>query len=566
MDTRAFLRAKTLEMQQRHVKYEDTPYALEPNCKESPGGLRDLQVLIWVARAAGLGRTWRELAANGLITPFEASQLVKHEGLLRLVRARLHMMAGRREDRLVFDLQTAVATSLGCRATKAQRASEVLMHRYYWAAKAVTQLNQILMLNIEERINASEAAPMRPINERFFDRGGMLEVARDDLYLERPARHPRDLSGLPADARAAGPVGAHAARAVQRARGDGRATSAATPSTGRASSRSCASPRPDARAAADEPDLGAGALPVGLPAHRRAHAARPVPRLHGGPAHPDGGAQRAPLLHPRARPRIPVLHPARGAVGPALGAVRGGDLPRRGQGPRRRPLRARRARGAALLPRARHRPRRRAADRVPGAPPPDDEPHRAEGRPVRRRRDRRFRAPGRHAGAADRAVPADGGRHPRHQPEGLECLEGQAAGGPVPPDAARARRRAAQPRRRDRGAQAGGAAEPGAALGAAGHRGAAVEDAGGELLRAPRRRRHRLARARAVAPLSTPRCRSCAPAPRRSATACRCWSMRPTAPTCSRASAATSTAPASACTTPRSTPRAPATRSTPSSS
>jgi methionyl aminopeptidase len=75
MDPRAFLRAKTLEMRQRHVKYEDTPYALEPNCKESPGGLRDLQVVIWVARAAGLGRTWAELAAKGLITPFRGQQL-----------------------------------------------------------------------------------------------------------------------------------------------------------------------------------------------------------------------------------------------------------------------------------------------------------------------------------------------------------------------------------------------------------------------------------------------------------------------------------------------------------
>jgi [protein-PII] uridylyltransferase len=182
---KAFLRAKTLEMRQRHVKYEGTPYALEPNCKESPGGLRDLQVVIWVARAAGLGRTWAELAAKGLITPFEVSQLLKHEGVLKLIRARLHLVAGRREDRLVFDLQTAVAESFGYQATKGQRSSEVLMHRYYWAAKAVTQLNQILMLNIEERINGSEA-PMRPINARFLDRGGMLEVARDDLYSDNP--------------------------------------------------------------------------------------------------------------------------------------------------------------------------------------------------------------------------------------------------------------------------------------------------------------------------------------------------------------------------------------------
>jgi len=186
VDPRAYLRAKMLEMQQRHVKYEGTPYALEPNCKESPGGLRDLQVLIWVARAAGLGRTWAELAAKGLITPFEASQLLKQEGTLKLIRARLHLVAGRREDRLVFDLQTATAESFGYKASKAQRSSEVLMHRYYWAAKAVTQLNQILLLNIEERINGSAGAPMRPINARFLDRAGMLEVARDDLYLDHP--------------------------------------------------------------------------------------------------------------------------------------------------------------------------------------------------------------------------------------------------------------------------------------------------------------------------------------------------------------------------------------------
>ncbi|MBK9362286.1 MAG: [protein-PII] uridylyltransferase [Rubrivivax sp.] len=186
MDPQAFLRAKTLEMRQRHVKYEGTPYALEPNCKESPGGLRDLQVVIWVARAAGLGRTWRQLAAKGLVTPFEARQLHKQAGLLKLIRARLHVVAGRREDRLVFDLQTAVAESFGLQATKGQRSSEVLMHRYYWAAKAVSQLNQILLLNIEERIMGSEAAPMRPINARFLDRGGMLEVARDDLYQDNP--------------------------------------------------------------------------------------------------------------------------------------------------------------------------------------------------------------------------------------------------------------------------------------------------------------------------------------------------------------------------------------------
>jgi len=186
MDAKAFLRAKTLEMRQRHQKYENTPYSLEPNCKESPGGLRDLQTVIWVARAAGFGRKWQELAAHGLITPFEVRQLQRNEGMLKLIRARLHAIAGRREDRLVFDLQTAVAESFGYKSLSGQRASERLMRRYYWAAKAVTQLNQILMLNIEERVTGLEDAPMRPISDKFLERGGMLEVASDDLYERDP--------------------------------------------------------------------------------------------------------------------------------------------------------------------------------------------------------------------------------------------------------------------------------------------------------------------------------------------------------------------------------------------
>ncbi|MEO7401283.1 MAG: DUF294 nucleotidyltransferase-like domain-containing protein, partial [Polaromonas sp.] len=191
LDPKAFFVAKTLELRQRHNKYENTPYALEPNCKESPGGLRDLQVVLWVARAAGLGKSWDELAKSGLATAFEIRQIKANEALLSLIRARLHLLSGRREDRLVFDLQTAVAESFGYRAETddarklPRRPSEALMRRYYWAAKAVTQLNQILLLNIEERLNP-DTYPLRPLNERFYDKSGMLEVASDDLYLREP--------------------------------------------------------------------------------------------------------------------------------------------------------------------------------------------------------------------------------------------------------------------------------------------------------------------------------------------------------------------------------------------
>ena len=224
MDAKAFFVAKTLEMRQRHHKFENTPYALEPNIKESPGGLRDLQIILWVAKAAGLGHSWDDLARSGLATPLEARQIKANEALLSLIRARLHLLARRREDRLVFDLQTAVAESFGFKAhtppmrvstgqgqplagpgeariggnmehTKTprtakgvRRASELLMRRYYWAAKAVTQLNEILLLNIQERLNNEARANdrLRPINERFFDKGGTLEVVSDDLYERQP--------------------------------------------------------------------------------------------------------------------------------------------------------------------------------------------------------------------------------------------------------------------------------------------------------------------------------------------------------------------------------------------
>ncbi len=191
LDAKAFYIAKTLELRQRHNKFENTPYSLEPNCKESPGGLRDLQVILWVARAAGLGKSWDELAKSGLATTFEVRQLKANEALLCLIRARLHVLSGRREDRLVFDLQTAVATSFGYTSKidphgrLQSRSSEALMKRYYWAAKAVAQLNQILLLNIEDRLNPA-TSQLRQINERFADKAGMLEVASDDLYVRNP--------------------------------------------------------------------------------------------------------------------------------------------------------------------------------------------------------------------------------------------------------------------------------------------------------------------------------------------------------------------------------------------
>ncbi len=228
------------------------------------------------------------------------------------------------------------------------------MRRYYWAAKAVTQLNQILMLNIEERVAGAAGRADAADLENFLESGGMLEVASDDLYERDPHAILETFLLYQQTRRAEGPVGAHAARALQRAPPDGREVPARPGQPRDLHGDPEGSRRPDARLSPDEPDQRARPLSLGLSPHRRPDAARPVPRLHRRPAHPDGAAQRAPLPDCRARPRVSVLHPARLELRAALGALHRRALPRHRQGPRRRPFRARHARGAALLPRSRH--------------------------------------------------------------------------------------------------------------------------------------------------------------------------------------------------------------------
>ncbi|MBV8627673.1 MAG: [protein-PII] uridylyltransferase, partial [Paraburkholderia sp.] len=186
LDPRAFFQAKVLEMRQRHARFQDTPYSLEPNVKESPGGLRDLQLILWITQAAGFGSSWRELHERGLITEREANELRKNEGFLKALRARLHVTAGRRQDILVFDLQNAIAESFGYKATATKRASEQLMRRYYWAAKAVTQLATILIQNIEAQLFPSTSGVTRVLSERFVEKQGMLEIAADDVFEREP--------------------------------------------------------------------------------------------------------------------------------------------------------------------------------------------------------------------------------------------------------------------------------------------------------------------------------------------------------------------------------------------
>ena len=217
LDARAFFHAKLFELRQRHVKFEDTPYSLEPNVKESPGGLRDLQSILWIARAARLGTGWGQLADRGIATRAEAVLLAGQERKLKVIRAWLHVVAGRREDRLVFDLQAQVAGAMGFDTADARLASEQLMQRYYWTAKSVTQLSTLLIQNLEAELFPENAGQPEPIDAEFRNVRGLLEVSDTGVFERDPAailrafltmeRHP-ELGG----------IGAPTLRAIWRAR------------------------------------------------------------------------------------------------------------------------------------------------------------------------------------------------------------------------------------------------------------------------------------------------------------------------------------------------------------
>jgi [protein-PII] uridylyltransferase len=206
LDVRTFYDAKSLEQQQRHLKHHDAAYNLEPNVKESPGGLRDLQTVIWIARASKLGRSWHELARNGLMTSTEARAVSQQQRTIADLRIRLHYLAGRREDRLVFDLQGALAAELGLVNTPAARASEQLMQRYYRAAKLVRQVNTLLLQNLHARLYPAATAPV-PIDASFQRVDELLDLTDEGLFDAQPGamldaflmvqRHP-ELRGMTA--------------------------------------------------------------------------------------------------------------------------------------------------------------------------------------------------------------------------------------------------------------------------------------------------------------------------------------------------------------------------------
>jgi [protein-PII] uridylyltransferase len=199
-DAQRFFDGKLAEQQARHARFDDSAYKLEPNLKDSPGGLRDLHTIHWLAQACGILGGWRGIARAGLLTSAEARRIAREEHALSSLRINLHLLAGRREDRLAFDYQTELAARLGLAATAHKRAGERLMQGYYRAAKLIQRVNDILIQSLRVRL-FPVTAPPQPIDADFQLRANLLEARAADLFEHKPdallrafivyAQHPR---------------------------------------------------------------------------------------------------------------------------------------------------------------------------------------------------------------------------------------------------------------------------------------------------------------------------------------------------------------------------------------
>ena len=185
--SRRFFAAKMAEQRERHRKFDDTGHNLEPNVKEGPGGLRDIQTIGWVARRHFGVETLSELVDHGFLTTEELDALVSGRRFLWRVRFALHVLARRAEDRLLFDHQRTLAEMLGFEDEDDRLGVERLMKRYYREVTELSRLNEMLLEHFEEVIlHIRRRDRIKPLNRRFQAVNGYLEVTRKDVFRRYP--------------------------------------------------------------------------------------------------------------------------------------------------------------------------------------------------------------------------------------------------------------------------------------------------------------------------------------------------------------------------------------------
>ncbi len=185
--SRDFFLAKLEEQRVRHEKFADTEYNLEPNVKGSPGGLRDLQVICWIAERHFGVTSLDELSSEDFLNADETEILNRGRDFLWQVRYALHMITDREEDRLLFDHQRELAELWGFEDGD-KLAVEQFMQVYYRWALAVSHLNEVLIGYFDQAIlRPDTAGDITVLNERFQVRNGYIEARQQDLFRSEPS-------------------------------------------------------------------------------------------------------------------------------------------------------------------------------------------------------------------------------------------------------------------------------------------------------------------------------------------------------------------------------------------
>ncbi|HEU0045727.1 [protein-PII] uridylyltransferase [Sphingomonas sp.] len=192
---RQFIADKLAERDARHRKMGDTRYVVEPNVKEGKGGLRDLHALFWIGKYVHDVVRAGELVGKGLFSPDEYRRFHRADNFLWAVRCHLHLIAGRAEDRLTFDVQREVATRMRFRDGPGKSAVERFMQFYFLQAKQVGDLTGVFLAHLDESFAARgrrfglptiRRSPSR-LHGFVLDRG-RLALPRDGFFAEDPVR------------------------------------------------------------------------------------------------------------------------------------------------------------------------------------------------------------------------------------------------------------------------------------------------------------------------------------------------------------------------------------------
>jgi len=185
--SKQFFAAKRAEQIERHHRYDDTAYKLEPNVKGSPGGLRDIQMIGWVAKRHFGVNTLDELVEHHFLTPGQLQRLHDGQDFLWRVRFGLHVLTGRCEDRLLFDHQINLAKMLGYEDASFTLAVEQFMQRYYRTVMELSRLNEMLLQLFEEAILMDPTATPVPLNQRFEVKNGFLQTTSNEVFANDPS-------------------------------------------------------------------------------------------------------------------------------------------------------------------------------------------------------------------------------------------------------------------------------------------------------------------------------------------------------------------------------------------